>query len=82
MPHQTTVSKWGNSLAVRIPQNLARDARISEGDGLSLFLQSDGSIVLRANRRRYDLADLVSRITPENRHQETDWGTPSGEESW
>ena len=82
MRSETTVSKWGNSLAVRIPQAIAKGARLSEGDCLALDLDRDGSIVLRATRRRYELAELVSRITPKNRHRETDWGQPQGEESW
>ncbi len=28
----TTVAKWGNSLAVRIPQNLAKEIHLAEGD--------------------------------------------------
>ena len=82
MRNGTTVSKWGNSLAVRIPQAIARQARINEGDSLALALQRDGSIVLRSARRRYELSELVSRITPGNRHRETGWGSPVGEESW
>ena len=82
MQNETTVSKWGNSLAVRIPQGIARQARISEGDSLALALQRDGSIVLRSTRRRYQLSELVSRITPGNRHRETGWGPPVGEGSW
>jgi antitoxin MazE len=81
MRQQTTVSKWGNSLAVRIPQEIARQARISEGDCLALALQ-DGAIVLRSTRPRYDLSELVSRINRKNRHGETDWGAPLGKESW
>jgi antitoxin MazE len=82
MRNETTVSKWGNSLAVRIPQALAKQARLSEGDCLALALDRDGSIVLRSTRRKYELSELVSRITRANRHQETDWGRPLGEESW
>jgi antitoxin component of MazEF toxin-antitoxin module len=69
-------------LAVRIPYGIAKQARISEGDCLALNLERDGTIVLRSTRRRYDLSELVSRITSRNRHRETDWGPPSGEESW
>ena len=82
MRSQATVSKWGNSLAVRIPQAIAKGARLSEGDCLALDLDRDGNIVLRATRRRYALSELVSRITSKNRHRETDWGQPQGEESW
>ena len=69
-------------MAVRIPYGIAKQARISEGDCLALNLERDGTIVLRSTRRRYDLSELVSRITSRNRHRETDWGPPSGEESW
>jgi antitoxin MazE len=82
MRNETTVSKWGNSLAVRIPQAIAKEARLSEGDCLAMDLDRDGAIVLRSARRRYELAELVSRIKPANRHRETDWGQPQGEESW
>jgi antitoxin MazE len=82
MQNETTVAKWGNSLAVRIPQGLAKEARIGEGDSLTMALQDDGTIVLRSNRRRYKLEELVSGITAKNRHRETEWGRPVGEESW
>jgi antitoxin MazE len=82
MRNETTVSKWGNSLAIRIPQGVARQASLSEGDCVALSLDGDGGIVLRPTRRRYQLSELVSRIKPKNRHRETDWGRPQGEESW
>jgi len=82
MRNETTVSKWGNSLAVRIPLAIARQAGLSEGDCVDLALGSDGGIVLRPMRRRYELSELIARITPRNRHRETDWGQPEGEESW
>ena len=69
-------------MAVRIPQAIARQASLREGDCVALALDSDGSIVLRPTRRRYELSELVSRITPGNRHRETDWGQPQGGESW
>jgi len=81
MPNDTQVAKWGNSLAVRIPRAIVREARLSEGDRLSLDLSGDGSIVLRSRRRKYSLDELVAGITPANRHGETDWGPPQGKES-
>jgi len=81
MRNETTVFKSGSSLAVRIPRAIAKEARLNEGDCLTLALDRDGSIVLRPTRRRYALPELVSRITSKNRHRETDWGQPQGEES-
>lgn len=82
MPSETTVSKWGNSLAVRIPLAIAKQASLAEGDAVSLSLDGQGAIVLRPKRRSYELSELVGRITPRNRHRETDWGPPRGKESW
>ena len=82
MRNATTVSKWGNSLAVRIPLSIARQASLSGGDCVELTIDGDGGIVLRPTRRKYELAELVSRITSKNRHRETDWGAAQGEESW
>ena len=82
MPNETQVAKWGNSLAVRIPQAIVREARLAEGDRLSLDLAGDGSIVLRSRHRKYSLDELVAKIEPNNRHSETDWGAPQGRESW
>jgi hypothetical protein len=44
-----------------------RQARIAEGDSLAMAIESDGSITLRSARRRYNLNELVSKITPRNR---------------
>jgi antitoxin MazE len=73
MNNEATVSKWGNSLAVRIPKSIVRQARIAAGDSLAMAIESDGSITLRYARRRYSLDKLVSKITPKNRHRETNW---------
>ena len=82
MPNDTQVARWGNSLAVRIPRAIVKDAGLVEGDRVSLDLDADGSIVLRSNRRRYSLDELVAGISKQNRHGETDWGAVQGKESW
>jgi antitoxin MazE len=82
MRNESTISKWGNSLAIRIPLTIAKQASLAEGDCVKLALDQDGSIVLRPARRKYELSELVARITPKNRHRETDWGRARGEESW
>ena len=82
MPTEATISKWGNSLAVRIPRSIAKQAGLNEGDSVSMDLDSQGDVVLRPARPAYELADLVAQITPKNRHQETNWGKPQGMESW
>ncbi len=82
MVNETTIAKWGNSLAVRIPLPIARQAGLSNGDLVEMHFGEDGGIVLRPARKRYQLSELVGRITPRNCHKQTVWGAPTGEESW
>jgi len=82
MRNDSRITKWGNSLAVRIPLAIAKQAGLTEGDSVKLALDRKGAIVLRPARRTYELSELVAQITPQNRHQATDWGRPQGKESW
>jgi antitoxin MazE len=75
------VTRWGNSLAVRIPKTLAEQADIGEGSEVELGV-ADGVLTVRSRRRSYRLQELVDRITAENRHDEVDWGAPEGKEVW
>ncbi len=77
----TQVARWGNSLGLRLPKSVAGDAQIAEGDTVDVSVE-DGAIVIRPARPRYDLAALVRKITPQNRHHESDWGRPLGREMW
>ncbi|MEO5926766.1 MAG: AbrB/MazE/SpoVT family DNA-binding domain-containing protein [Bryobacteraceae bacterium] len=76
------IAKWGNSLAVRLPRGIVRDAGLVEGDRVLLDVTEDGAILLRAGRPKYSLDELVSGITPKNRHREADWGKAVGKEVW
>lgn len=77
-----TVTKWGNSLAVRIPQNLAKEIHVSEGSEVNIGVV-DGTLVVKPrSRKRYSLDELVEGITPENLHAEVDTGVAVGNEVW
>jgi antitoxin MazE len=77
----TQVSKWGNSLGLRLPKSIAREAQLDAGDTVDVSVEN-GVIVVRPSRPRYSLEELVGRITARNRHHETDWGRPVGHEVW
>jgi len=67
-------------LAVRIPLAIAKQASLGEGDCVKLAPDREGRIVLRPAQRKYELSELVARITPKNRHREADWGRRQGKE--
>jgi antitoxin MazE len=78
---QTVVKKWGNSLALRLPQAIAADLQIVEGATVSLSIE-DHTLVVKPTRKRYRLADLLAQMDGKTKRGETDWGKPEGEESW
>lgn len=75
---RAAVSRWGNSLAVRIPKEAAEAAGLQEGAALDLTVE-DGAVTLR--RRRYDIRELVAAIEGSPPPLEIDDG-PRGSEAW
>jgi antitoxin MazE len=50
------ISKWGNSLAMRIPSELARQFGLREGDCVQAQMTADGALTIRPagwNRRAF-----------------------------
>lgn len=82
MKTTTKLKKWGNSLAIRIPQAVVQDLGLSTDSNLQLT--SNGTVVTikPANRKNLSLEALLDKITPENLQQESDWGKPAGKEIW
>jgi antitoxin MazE len=76
---QARVSRWGNSLAIRLPQAAVKSLRVREGEQVELSIKDD-RLEIRAARPRYRLADLVSEITPDNQPEPMDF-PPVGEEA-
>ncbi len=78
----TTVQKWGNSLALRIPRSVAKDIHLHQGSVVGVTIIG-GKIVVKPRRQRhYALAQLLRGVTKRNRHGEVDWGGPVGQETW
>jgi antitoxin MazE len=81
MSTSTQIARWGNSLGLRLPKAIALEAQVDEGDTVDVSVRN-GAIVIRPSRPTYSLDQLVAKITPRNRHGESDWGTPVGHEPW
>ncbi len=79
---KTQLSRWGNSLAVRIPKPVAEAAKLRAGDALVVEVEDSGAVKIRKPLHEPTLAELVRGITAENRHTETRWGQPVGNELW
>jgi antitoxin MazE len=76
---QVTASRWGNSLGVRIPKDIAEHVGLSPGDSVDVEARGD-QIIISLRRPRYRLADLLVGITPEAMRDAFDWGPDFGRE--
>ena len=79
-----TVSRWGNSLAVRIPSMVAEKAALAEGDAVEISVSRQGQVVIASIDKPPDFGALYKMITPENRYEEAHTGVARGNEtvSW
>lgn len=79
---RTRVKKWGNSLAVRIPRAFAAEAGLEPDADVEMTLVDGSLVVTSVAREDARLADLLSRVTEENLHEEIDSGVAVGGEAW
>jgi antitoxin MazE len=59
------VSKWGNSLAIRLPKAAVASLEVREGEPVDLTIEGN-RVVLRAPRPRYTLEELVAAMHREH----------------
>lgn len=83
---KVTFQKWGNSLALRVPKAVADQIGARDGRAAEMTV-TNGKLVIevalpKRRKRRYALDELVAGITPDNRHDEIDWGPTVGNEVW
>ena len=76
---QVQVARWGNSLGLRIPKDVAQKTGLREGARVDVQAEGD-RIIISPARPRYVLTDLLKGMTPETMRQAFDWGPDSGRE--
>jgi antitoxin MazE len=79
---QTTVQKWGNSLAVRIPKPFVEETHITSGSQIDLTVDNGRIVIVPQVEPKYSLAELLQGVTARNKHSETDTGPAVGQEVW
>ena len=73
------ITKWGNSLGLRLPRALAD--QIGVGEGQKVKVTAEGSrLIVEAVAPRYSLDDLLANMTPETAHAAFEWGDEVGRE--
>jgi antitoxin MazE len=79
---KTRVQKWGNSLAVRIPESFAMEAGLHADAAVELSLVWGALVVKRIAPQPLTLEQLLRGITEDNLPNEWDTGPATGKEVW
>jgi antitoxin MazE len=81
---KSQISRWGNSLGLRIPKHIAEGLGLSANDEVECRIEQ-GQLMVKPIKPiqklpKYTLAELLSQdLEPES---EIDWGSPQGGEEW
>jgi antitoxin MazE len=79
---KTRIRRWGNSLALRIPQTIAAEANLKEDSPVDLTLVDGRVVLLPIAETEVTLEQLLAGITEQNLHGEVDTGPAVGKEVW
>jgi len=79
---KTTVQKWGNSYAVRIPRAFIKEVGLEYHTDVELTLEDGKLIIQPAAEEAPTLDELLARVTSKNKHDAVDTGAPVGNEIW
>ncbi len=74
------LAKWGNSLGLRVPKDVAEQAGLTEGTKVDIEAREDGSVIIRKAKKRYTLEELVAGMTPDKAHPPLIDDEPRGSE--
>ena len=79
MPSQVQIAKWGNSLGLRVPRDVAARVGLTEGSRVDVEASDDGRIIVTRSRRHFTLDELLAGMSPDREHPIEDDG-PRGAE--
>jgi antitoxin MazE len=74
------VQRWGNSQGLRLSKQLLEQANIGVGEDIEIVAKK-GQIILKKTRK-FDLAEMVSRMPKDYQVHEESFGRPVGKEVW
>ncbi len=74
------ISKWGNSMALRLPKFVVEDLKVQEGSLMNLFVK-ENKLIVEPVKRKYSLKELLKDVDKSNLHSETSTGISVGNEN-
>ena len=79
---RATIQKWGNSLAVLIPEAIAEEAGLEQGKPVDVRFENGEFRIRKRRRKRYDLDEMLASVPDDFDEGEWDTGPAVGNEVW
>ena len=79
---ETTVKRWGNSLALRIPRSVAAETGAEYGSIVDVRVEDGAMVVRPVAMARVELKTLLGKVKKSNLHGEVSTGPRRGREGW
>ena len=78
---EAVIRKWGNSLALRLPVAVIKEADFNLEQKVNISVTRGRIVIEPLDTVEYDLEQLLSGITAKNAHSEVSFGSPVGQET-
>lgn len=75
----TTIQRWGNSKAVRLPKAILEAASLKENDKVEIQVK-EGNVVIIPMKKHLTLKERIADYQGDNQCSEWDTGKPTGKE--
>jgi antitoxin MazE len=80
---RSTIQKWGNSQAIRLPKAILEAAQLGEDEPVQIFAEQYKIIIKRAASMKHKtLKERLEGFAGEYAAEEWDTGAPLGKEIW
>jgi antitoxin MazE len=79
---RAVVKMWGNSASVRIPAAILGESGLQVDQAVNIRSEHGRVIIEPYHEMEADLTDLIAGMTPDNVHDEVDFGTGRGQEAF
>lgn len=77
---QSSVQRWGNSNAVRIPKPVLEAVHLSENDRVEIIAEGEQIIIKKCAEPKKRLDAILDGFEGDYVFSEYDWGAPVGNE--
>ncbi len=80
----TTIQQLGSEKGIIFPEHILSNLNLHTGDNVEVNIINEKIVIelVSLKHPKYDITELISRMSKDYQPEETDWGAPTGKEVW